>query len=314
MPSFRQSARTGCRPSRGPLFAALLLTQTALQAAPGTDLSIAKSVDNTSPREGDTVVYSLTLVNTGPKNTQQVEVTDLLPPGLTYVSHVGDGAYDPLTGIWSAGKIDVGFTLHLNITATVGTGLIGTTLTNTATVTNTNHPDPVPGNDSSSVDITVVGPNLTTVKSALTASDPVNGTVSPYNIPGATVLYSIQTTNTGLGAPDSDTVVVTDSIPADTELFVGDLGGAGSGPLLLIDGSGAAASGLTYTFSGLGSSADDVAFSNDNGSTWAYTPVPDIDGYDTRVTDIRVNPKGPMRASDGAVNPIFTLRFRVRVK
>jgi uncharacterized repeat protein (TIGR01451 family) len=296
------------------LLPATLLLAQAVQAAPGTDLSISKVVDNALPREGDTLLFSLTLVNNGPKNTQLAEITDLLPAGLTYVSHVGDGTYDPLTGIWSAGKVAVGATAHLDITATVDAGTAGATLTNTATLTSTNHADPVPGNDSSSVDITVVAPNLTTVKSAQTTSDPVNGTVSPYNIPGATVLYSIQMTNTGLGAPDGDTVTVTDAIPAGTELFVGDLGASGSGPVLLIDGSGGAASGLTYSFAGLASVSDDIEFSNDSGATWVYSPTPDVDGYDASVTDIRVNPKGAMRASDGTVNPTFTLRFRVRVK
>ncbi len=73
-------------------------------------------------------------------------------------------------------------------------------------------------------------------------------------------------------------------------------------------------SGLSYTFTSLGSSTDDIEFSNDSGASWIYTPVADADGYDANVTNIRINPKGVMRASNGSDHPTFTLRFQVRVQ
>lgn len=109
-------------------------------------------------------------------------------------------------------------------------------------------------------------------------------------------------------------MIMLDQIPANTELFVNDLGGAGSGPVLMIDGTAPVNSGLSYTFTSLGSTIDDIEFSNDNGGSWTYTPVPDVDGYDASVTNIRVNPKGVMRASNGTDDPTFTLRFQVRVQ
>jgi uncharacterized repeat protein (TIGR01451 family) len=285
-----------------------------VQAAALADLEIVKTVDNNQPQEGDTIVYTLTLTNNGPKNANQIEVTDVLPAGLTYVSDDGGGNYDDVTGLWTPGLLTNGSSTTLNITLTVDAGTAGSTITNTATITDSNRVDPDPSNDTSSVNITVVEANLTVLKSALTTSDPINGTSSPYNIPGATVLYSVQITNTGLGVTDTDTVIVTDSIPANTELFVNDLGGAGSGPVLFIDGSAPVNSGLSYSFTSLSSTTDDLEFSNDNGTSWSYTPVPDADGYDANVTDIRVNPKGAMNASDGTNDPTFTLRFRVRVQ
>ena len=300
---------------RGLLLAVLFVVQSAALAAPPQyDLAIAKVVNNALPREGDTIVYTLTLSNIGTGNANQVEVTDVLPIGVTYVSD-DLGTYDPISGVWTAGQLKAGDQLILNITATVDPGTLGNTITNIADITNSNITDSVPGNDSSSVDLTVIEPpSLTIVKSALTTSDPVNGASSPYNIPGATLLYSLQTTNTGLGVPDTDSMLVTDPIPANTELFVNDLGGAGSGPVLFIDGTAPVNSGLTYTFTSLGSTTDDLEFSNDNGATWTYTPVPDASGYDANVTNIRVNPKGVMRASDGTNNPTYSLRFQLRVK
>ena len=288
--------------------------QVAVQAAQLADLAIVKTVDNALPQEGDTIVYTLTLTNNGPKNANSIVVTDVLPGGLSYVSDDSGGSYNPLTGLWTLPPLNNGGVAILNITLDVDPGTAGSTITNTATITNSNRIDPDPSNNSSSVNLTVVEPVLTVIKSAITISDPVNGTTNPYNIPGATILYSVQSTNTGLGSPDNDTVFVLDPVPANTELFVNDLGGAGSGPVLLIDGTAPVNSGLSYTFTSLGSSTDDIEFSNDNAGSWIYTPVPDADGYDTNVTNIRVNPKGVMRASNGTDHPTFTLRFQVRVQ
>jgi len=288
--------------------------QVAVQAAQLADLAIVKTVDNALPQEGDTIVYTLTLTNNGPKNANSIVVTDVLPGGLSYVSDDSGGSYNPLTGLWTLPPLNNGGVAILNITLNVDPGTAGSTITNTATITNSNRIDPDPSNNSSSVNLTVVEPVLTVIKSAITISDPVNGTTNPYNIPGATILYSVQSTNTGLGSPDNDTVFVLDPVPANTELFVNDLGGAGSGPVLLIDGTAPVNSGLSYTFTSLGSSTDDIEFSNDNAGSWIYTPVPDADGYDTNVTNIRVNPKGVMRASNGTDHPTFTLRFQVRVQ
>jgi uncharacterized repeat protein (TIGR01451 family) len=154
-----------------------------------------------------------------------------------------------------------------------------------------------------------VAPNITFVKSVDAYSDPVNGTVNPKAIPGAEIDYTTTVTNTGTGATDNNTVVFTDSIPANMELFVGDLGLAGSGPIEFQDGS--TLSGLSYTFINLGSPADDVTFFDSSGE---FTPSPDGDGYDSAVVSIEVNPKGQFDAASGGNTPSFTLRFRVRAK
>lgn len=149
-------------------------------------------------------------------------------------------------------------------------------------------------------------PLLTHLKTVSVTSDPVNGATNPKNIPGAEVLYNLRVTNSG-GPVDNNTTVITDPIPTNTELYVGDLGGAGSGPIVFVQGT--PTSTLTWTFTSLASLADDIDFSNDNGVTWTYVPVP-VGGYDPAVNRIRLNPKGIM-AGGGAY---FELRFRVRVK
>lgn len=152
---------------------------------------------------------------------------------------------------------------------------------------------------------------LSVIKSVQTISDPLNGTTSPYNIPGARLLYSIQVTNGGIGSTDTDTVIINDTIPANTALQVTDLGGAGTGPVLFIDGS--PVSGLTYTYTALGNMADDLEFSID-GVVWTYTPIPDANGVDNNVRYIRANPKSAMLGNGGGGDPNFELRFMVVVQ
>jgi len=153
--------------------------------------------------------------------------------------------------------------------------------------------------------------SLTILKSVQTVSDPIHGTISPYNIPGAQMLYTIQVTNSGSGSTDTDTVVVNENLPADTALQVTDLGGAGSGPALFIDGS--PVSGLTYTFTSLGSLTDDLEFSTD-GVDWTYVPTADANGVDTNVRYLRINPKSAMLSNGGGGDPSFQLRFMVIVQ
>ncbi len=160
--------------------------------------------------------------------------------------------------------------------------------------------------------LTVALPSFTVAKSVLLVSDPVNGTTLPKAIPGAVVSYSIQVTNSGAGTADNNTTLIIDAIPVNTRLFVGDLGGPGSGPIVFVNGT--PSSGLTYTFTSLASAADDVSFSNTGCTPFTnYIPVPDVNGFDALVTCIRINPKGVFAAASGGNNPNFEARFRVRV-
>ena len=156
------------------------------------------------------------------------------------------------------------------------------------------------------------GPDFAIVKSSQVVSDPINATSNPKAIPGAVILYSLLITNTDGSRGDNNSLIFTDPIPANAELYVGDLGGAGSGPVSFTDG--ATTSALTYTFTSLASTTDDVSFSNDGGTTWTYTPTPDVDGFDAAVTHLRVNPKGSFARAECGNNPSCTLRFRIRVK
>lgn len=155
-------------------------------------------------------------------------------------------------------------------------------------------------------------PTLSFVKSVQTYSDPVNGVSSPKPIPGSLMLYTILVTNTGPGTVDNGTTVITDLIPANTELFVDDINGAGSGPVLFIDG--ATASGLSYNFISLASATDNLSFSNNGAISYVYSPIIDANQCDTTVTHLKISLNGIFSASNGTNHPSFIVKFRVRVK
>jgi hypothetical protein len=209
----------------------------------------------------------------------------------------------------SAGGITIpsmptGSSVTFSVTAEVDGGTAaGTTITNTASVTAYGY------TYSASDSNTVVYPGLVHRKTVGVASDPVNGATRPKSIPGALEEYTLRITNTGQGTHDSDSMLIVDAIPANTELFVGDLGGAGSGPVAFTQGT--PSSTLTFTFTSLASATDDVEFSADGGSSWNYTPA---GSYDPNVTHIRLRPRGRIASSSGGGDPYFELRFRVRIE
>ncbi|MEM6266763.1 MAG: DUF11 domain-containing protein [Pseudomonadota bacterium] len=135
-------------------------------------------------------------------------------------------------------------------------------------------------------------------------SDPVNEMSNPKAIPGALIEYLITVTNSGSGATDADSVVVWDDGPADAKFCLLQQSG---GPVTFTDpGSN---SGLSYSFANLGSSADDLEFSNNDGASFGYTPSADSDGCDSAITDFRVRPSGAL-----APGGDFTLRVRYIVE
>ena len=162
-------------------------------------------------------------------------------------------------------------------------------------------------------------PDLVLMKTSQANYDPANLYSNPKRIPGGYVHYTIRLTNTGEGPADNDTIIITDQIPPNTELFVGDLGGNPAGsPVLFVDGPGTDTSGLNLMFSGLGVVGDGIEFSNAPGPPYTYnydpTPNMDADGFDSNVSSILINPSGVFNGANSGSNPYFEIIFRVRVQ
>jgi uncharacterized repeat protein (TIGR01451 family) len=112
------------------------------------DLFVTKTINDPSPHEGDTVAYTVTVTNNGPDDATGVQLTDLLPAGLTFVSDSPtQGTYHPASGLWDVGALAVGETAVLQIRASVNSGTAGTTITNGASVSGEDQTDPDPSDD-----------------------------------------------------------------------------------------------------------------------------------------------------------------------
>ena len=286
-----------------------------------SDTAIVKTVSNPTVLGGQQFTYTLTVTNNGDSDATNIEVTDVFPVNVTYNSDDSASTSTTTTVVgttltWDIPTLVNGASVALVVTMDSSVVASITTVSNTADITNQDQADPDATNNSSSVDVDLLpAPSLTMLKTVLTFSDPVNLS-NPKAIPGAYLDYTIIATNSGAGVVDLDTTFITDPIPANTDLFVNDLGGAGSGPVAFTDG--ATSSALTYTFTALDSTTDDIDFSNDNGATWIYYQDSDfsnidVDGFDATVTNIRVNPKGTFAGAAGS-NPSFSIIFRVRLQ
>lgn len=286
----------------------------AVSPAVSADLGLTKIVNDASPREGDTITYTVTVQNTGPGPATVVQIMDQLPAGVTFVSATpSQGTYDPPSGDWFVGTLTAGSSATLTLQADVDAGTGGTTITNTATVDFLSQIDPDPSDDIASVDIIPIGsPSLLVLKASATVEDPVSGTTNPKSIPGATMSYLVMTTNSGTGPVDTDTLVITDPIPANMALRVIDFDGVTSGPVQFVDG--APVSGLTYSFVALGDAGDDVSFSNDGGASFTYSPTADANGVDLTVTHIRINPKADFLGNTGSGDPSFEVYIKAIVQ
>ncbi|MBQ6512079.1 DUF11 domain-containing protein, partial [Methanobrevibacter sp.] len=87
---------------------------------PEADLEVIKTNDcDGICHNGDTVTWTITVVNNGPDDAVNAIASDVLPAGLIYVSDDSNGAYDPETGIWKMGNLSIGASAQLNIVSLV---------------------------------------------------------------------------------------------------------------------------------------------------------------------------------------------------
>jgi uncharacterized repeat protein (TIGR01451 family)/fimbrial isopeptide formation D2 family protein len=317
---------------------------TAVQNVAVLQISKATSTPNVAP--GGTASYTITISNTGTAATQTLKIYDFLPYSGSIVNASKRLAYASTTGnttgctptvttsvpptvtpyssnlnqqqvLWNFGAcaLAAGATATLTFNATVGAAMPAASYYNSARYEFTSAGIAFNGNlnNAALISVTNATPSLMFLKTVTIISDPFNGTTNPKYIPGAIANYTLRAINSGAGSVDNNTTVITDPIPANTALFVNDIGVAGSGPVSF--SQGATPSGLTYTFSGLGSAVDDLDFFGGTPvPAWGYLPVPGADGCDPLVTNLRINPKGTFTGNPAPPSPSFDLNFRVCVK
>ena len=152
-----------------------------------TLLSLNKTLLNDTVWFGDNLIYNITIVNYGPHNTLVINLTDLLPSGLTVnnikhsvgsTSLIGDAVF------WA-----------LNVPA----GTIATLLVNTTPTVEGNYTNNVSLNASTPLDYFIGGTNRTATGYVLYLSDlEVNLTVSsPHFYVGEDIVYNVRVANYG---------------------------------------------------------------------------------------------------------------------
>lgn len=157
----------------------------ALEGTQTSDTGVTVSASNTTPTLGSNITLTVTATNNGADDAASVQVTDLLPNGLIYVSDDGGGNYNTTSGLWNVGALSNGASKTLNITVTVNTTDI---VTNNASISFTDLVDTNPANDSASV--TINAPRSADLNVSISADRPTANQ-------GENVTYMVTVQNTG---------------------------------------------------------------------------------------------------------------------
>ena len=184
-------------------------TATIILADHSSDLSLTKTVNNTTPIVGSPVTFEVIVTNNGSKDNTGVQVTDLLPNGYTYSNFtISTGTYDSATGIWNVGNLINGKSETLQITAIVNpTG----NYLNIAEITAASLPDPdsTPNNGvTTEDDYATATVTPTNQASDLSLTKTVNNATP---LVGSAVTFEVVVTNNG--PQDNTGVQVTDLLP-----------------------------------------------------------------------------------------------------
>lgn len=181
-----------------------------------SDLSLTKTVSDSSPIVNTEITFELIVTNSGPQDNTGVQVTDLLPAAFTFTAYtVSTGTYNPATGIWNIGNLPKNQSETLQIRAIANS--IGN-FTNTAEVTAADlaDPDSTPNNGALLEDdyaFALVGTRADTPPpppvSDLSLTKTVNNATP---LVGSQVTFEVVITNSG--KDDNKGVQVTDLLPS----------------------------------------------------------------------------------------------------
>ena len=182
-------------------------------------LSMDKSVSHATRAPGDVITYTLQVTNIGPSDAVGVQVTDVLPAGVTYVSDdAGCDTSGLPTMVCTLGTLPAGGIATVTIVVTIDLATPpGTALLNTATV-DASTADPDAGDDEDTTTTTVVSSSdlavtKTAVGEVILSGNPPSVVLSPGAVTaGRRVTYTLEVTNDG---PSPATgVVLVDTLPA----------------------------------------------------------------------------------------------------
>ncbi|MEM1093847.1 MAG: T9SS type A sorting domain-containing protein [Bacteroidota bacterium] len=170
------------------------------------DLELEKTVMPTPIRVGETTTYTIKVRNNGTIDATGVEVTDVLPSGLTLISSMTpDGSY--AAGLWTVGTISPNDEAMLMLE--VRADQAGT-FVNSAEVSAANEPDAnsTPGNNVPSEDDQDSATFDATPLADLSLTKVVD---NPAQVVGQNVTFTVTVTNDG--PSDATGIEITDALP-----------------------------------------------------------------------------------------------------
>jgi len=158
------------------------------------DLKLSQTLDLNTGQAGH-VFITLTLENNGPDTATGVEVRDLLPSGLSYISTeaIEAGTYNSSTGIWAVGSLNNGATVQLKIKVKVAAS--GSSTKNTIQIWDTDQYDPNSINNVDELEVLIADLNLT----------------QTVDVTASTAIFTITVTNSG--PDDAANVRVKSNLP-----------------------------------------------------------------------------------------------------
>jgi uncharacterized repeat protein (TIGR01451 family) len=281
-------------------FGTTVLSVTALPPL----LTLSKTANQSRLLGGGTVIYTLRLNNSSSYSMTINDFVDTLPTSPASAAYVassstfnGAAISNPTisgsTLTWvGLFNVPAGQTRDLTFRATIP-NVVGNYVNNAVAHLEYSQVDTTSDiSDNSPASATVemaVPPNVVLIKCVYSGAQCVTTTTSAP--PGSDLIYSIGFTNTG--GYDASSFVITDQIPANTDFKVGSITNS------------LGTTGLTAS----------IAYSNDSGTTWTYTPASGgggaPTGYDRNVTKVRLSFGGAF--SPTSPNNTGSVGFTVRI-
>ena len=180
-------------------------TTTAVQVS--ADLRINK-LDTVDPVvAGDGMSYTIVITNTGPSDAVGVRITDTLPVGVSYVTHVPTPEWicQIVSGELRCSRsapVVASARLQIDVAVLVDSS-VTSTLSNLVRV-GSSTPDPLPANNTDT-ELTAVGPKSDLSIAKVESVDPV--------VAGTNLTYTLTVSNAG--SSHAANLVVTDTLPAN---------------------------------------------------------------------------------------------------
>ena len=175
-------------------------TVTVVVSPPGADLSVAAAAAPATAHTGGQVTYTLVVTNGGLETAQNVQLSDQLPAGTTFVSATAGCTVASGVLSCSLGTMANGAQQTVTLVVAVGAGLAGTTLVDAAQVAS-DTADPDTGNNLATA--------MTPVRAAADAQVAVSAPATA--LAGGPLAYTVTVTNAG---PDpAAAVTLSDTLP-----------------------------------------------------------------------------------------------------